>query len=148
MTDNDALDAYGHMNWTVGNEDWVACADARRVGDQIEYEIVVDCDSAGFVDTIESGSVPATLDGITDLLRFPGRYADMCCEQYTGTDPDDLDAYAGPIEWEETNRTWRNHLESLLAQEPGEEESDSGDDGAEESAHYEMLNRGYERDRL
>ena len=31
------LDAYGHLNWTVGNEDWIACFDARRVADGIGY---------------------------------------------------------------------------------------------------------------
>jgi hypothetical protein len=68
----DKLDAYGHLNWTVGNEDWLACFDARRVGNEIEYHVIVDCESGGFTDTIERGAVPATAEGIANLSGLPG----------------------------------------------------------------------------
>src|SRR6185295_2820870 len=91
------LDAYGHLNWTVGNEDWLACFDARRVADGIEYHVVVDCESGGFTDTIERDTVPATADGIANLLCFPSYFADVCSEHYLGNDEH------GAVEWQETD---------------------------------------------
>jgi len=118
MTEENKLDAYGHLTWTVGNEDWIACFDARRVTDGIEYHVVVDCESGGFTDTIEHGTVPATAEGIANLLCFPSYWADICSEHYI-----DDDTY-GPVEWQETDASWRRHLEFLLTVEPDEDDED------------------------
>jgi len=123
---NNQLDAYGHMNWTVGNEDWVACFDACRVGNKIEYHVVVDCESAGFTDTLEHATVYATPEGIAPLFDLPGRYADICCDMYLN-DPVVAEEY-GPIECEQCDRGWRLHLQSLLTATPDENEEDYSDE--------------------
>lgn len=57
------LDAYGHMSWVVcmkpskDGGDWLACFDARRVPNGIEYQVVVNSDSASFFDTMEHTTV-------------------------------------------------------------------------------------------
>lgn len=69
---DDSLDAFGHLTWTVGfcaedeadeRGDWLACFDfvVRRAGDAVvvEYHVVVDSDSGGFTDTLEHKTVPA-----------------------------------------------------------------------------------------
>jgi len=58
------LDAYGHLTWSVGFDspdggDWLACFDFDVVRDAdgkrwIVYQTVVNSDSGGFVDTLES----------------------------------------------------------------------------------------------
>jgi hypothetical protein len=117
--ENCGLDAYGHMEWTVGNEDWVACLDAvlSPEMERIAYHVVVDCESGGFTDTTESGVVRIDdADAIQYLKSLPGRYADSCIEFYPGQVPEDDEAYAGPIEWEETDKRWSAHLDALIRQ--------------------------------
>lgn len=97
------LDAYGHLNYTVGNEDWVACADFKvfihpERDILVAYHIVVDCESAGFTDTPENGvfSRKELGDGWFPLWQ----YADICCEFYAGAkefgspDPEDVEKTA------------------------------------------------------
>jgi len=113
---NAGLDAYGHLEFTVGNEDWIACFDAvlsPEMG-RIAYHVVVDCESGGFTDTIEKGVLP--IDEAMTLAGLPGKYADTCCEFYVDDNPADEDNYHGPIKWEETDKAWRAHLASLMAQ--------------------------------
>lgn len=74
------LDAYGHLNWAVGNDDWIACLDARVNGDGIEYHVVVDCESGGFTDTIERNIVPFAQ--VANLRQMPDYWADVCREHY------------------------------------------------------------------
>jgi hypothetical protein len=130
---NRELDAYGHMNWTVGNEDWTACFDACRVGNKVEYHVVVDCESAGFTDTVEHRTVPATPDGIAPLFNLPGRYADICVEMYLN-DPVVAEEY-GEIEYEQCDREWRLHLQSLLLTATPDNEYE-GDCSEEQSLDY------------
>jgi hypothetical protein len=80
-SDTNELDAYGHLNWTVGNEDWIACFDARRIGDEIEYHIVVNCETGGFIDTLEHDRVPVD-QAIDKLGTLPEYWADVCSEHY------------------------------------------------------------------
>jgi len=127
---NDKLDAYGHLNWTVGNEDWIACFDAIRTAAGIEYHVVVDCESGGFTDTPEHGTVPATAEGIANLLCFPSYWADICSEHYLDTPEEEY----GPVEWQETDKSWRQHLEHLLAAAPPEPEDEDHTD--EQSLDY------------
>jgi hypothetical protein len=63
------LDAYGHLEYTVGwsdecdpedapdRGDWLACADYDVRGQWVGYHVVVNSDSGGFVDTLDSGVV-------------------------------------------------------------------------------------------
>jgi membrane-bound lytic murein transglycosylase MltF len=104
------LDAYGHLNWTVGNEDWIACFDAIRHDDRIAYHVVIDCESGGFTDTLESGVIDiANTNAIENLRHLPSYWADICSEQYLGKD----DQF-GFVDWEKCNRDWQQHLDGLL----------------------------------
>ena len=121
--DERKLDAYGHMTWTVGNEDWVACFDAIRVASGIAYHVVVDCESGGFTDTTESGTVPVE-EAVEKLASLPWSYADSCLEQYCTLD--DGEDY-GEVSTEDVQKCadrWEAHLRELAAQpapEPDEE---------------------------
>lgn len=117
----DKLDAYGHLTWTVGNEDWIACFDARRVANGIEYHVVVNCESGGFIDTLEHRIVPPTEDGIRSLLGLPDYWASICMEHYLEGDED-----YGPVEWEDTAKAWESHVRAL-ASESAPEASDEDD---------------------
>jgi len=81
----DTLDGYGHMNWTVGNEDWVACADAslgRFKGRLfLAYHVVVDCESGGFTDTLDRG-FEEILPGSEPPKGILSNWLDTCWEQY------------------------------------------------------------------
>jgi len=83
----DTLDGYGHMNWTVGNEDWVACADASlgRFNGRLflAYHVVVDCESGGFTDTLDQG-FEEILPGSEPLKGILSSWLDTCWEQYVG----------------------------------------------------------------
>lgn len=68
------LDAYGHLTYTVGwsdewNEDvpedsdrgdWMACFDftVSECGQWLAYQVVVNSDSGGFIETVDEGEVP------------------------------------------------------------------------------------------
>ena len=125
----DKLDAYGHLSYTVGNEDWLACFDAIRIpGDLIAYHVVVNCESGSWIDTIESGTVPATADGIATIAGLPERYLDVCLEGYADTEE------YGEIEWEDCATAWPKHLAWLLTQpSPNDDEADAA---AEQSLDY------------
>jgi hypothetical protein len=112
------LDAYGHLTWTVGNDDWIACFDARRVPEGIEYHVVVDCESGGWIDTIETRTVPATEEGIRDALCLPDYWAGICMEHYCHRGDQ---ARYGRITWRRTAKRWAKHLRALLAQPAPEE---------------------------
>lgn len=88
----DHLDAYGHLTYACGcspwsddapedrDLDWLACADFAVHNDgeylHIAVHVVVDCESAGFVDTVDSGTVVLHVDEVdpsmlpTDLLLY------------------------------------------------------------------------------
>lgn len=89
----ETLDAYGHLTWTVGNGDWLACADYNifvNVDGEIliAYHVVVDCESGGFTDTLEAK--------VHNLTKYPyssnsgfcplWQYADICAEHYMNDD--------------------------------------------------------------
>jgi len=103
------LDAYGHLNWTVGNEDWLACFDAVRHDDRIAYHVVVDCESGGFTDTLEKGVIPVT--DIDQLRGLPDTWVSTCMEHYAGQKGH------GRIQWKRTEKNWNKHLDQLLKQE-------------------------------
>ena len=100
----DQLDGFGHLTWTVGNEDWMACFDAVRHDDRIAYHVVVDCQSGGFVETVENGVIAAK--DVKDLETLPGKYADICMGQYH-------DQEYGEISYADTVAEWKRHLAEL-----------------------------------
>jgi hypothetical protein len=106
------LDAYGHLNWVVGNDDWIACFDAIRHDDRIAYHVVVDCESGAFTDTLESRIVPATEAGVKDAMNLPEFWANICSEHYHGR------RGFGRITWKRCRRSWQRHLRDLLNDTP------------------------------
>lgn len=119
------LDAYGHMAWTVGNDDWIACFDARRNGDRIEYHIVVNCESGGFVDMLEHDSVPiADGSAIADLKCLPDFWADICREHYA-----DSRKRSDRVKVREVARcrkAWGQYLDGLIEAGPCSESDPCG----------------------
>jgi hypothetical protein len=107
------LDAYGHMNWSVGNEDWIACLDAALGPHGIVYHVVVDCESGGFIQTVEGGEVLLS-EALAKLADLPWRYAQACLDACDGEDAPDTD------EIEACAASWRAHLEDLIEQADGE----------------------------
>jgi hypothetical protein len=102
------LDAYGHLEYTVGHHGYLACFDARRVGDAVEYHVVIDCPEAHFTDTVERGTVPATSEGIASLLGLPDKYLADCREQYPEEE-------YGPPDAGDTADRWAVYLRTLIA---------------------------------
>jgi hypothetical protein len=84
------LDGYGHMSWTVGNEDWRACADAAvgLFGGKVYVatHVVVDCESGGWIDTIHKGVLPVEGEPPRGILSS---FLDSCCEQYADQQDDE-----------------------------------------------------------
>lgn len=109
-----ALDAYGHLEWTVGNEDWLACFDAIRVAEGIAYQVVVDCESGGFTDTLETGVIAVDdKNALENLACKPSYWADICAEHYLdSTEPDMMPKGE---EVADCVKRWREHLEALAA---------------------------------
>lgn len=112
---NCGLDAYGHLEWTVGNEDWLACFDAvlSPEKERIAYHIVVDCESGGFTDTPESGVIRVDDENaIKSLGAAPLYWADICSEHYIN-EPDMAPVYE---ETEACAKRWQAHLAGLVKQ--------------------------------
>lgn len=84
------LDGYGHMNWTVGNEDWVACADAAvgLFGGKVYVatHVVVDCESGGWIDTLHKEVLPVEGEPPRGILSS---FLDSCCEHYADQQDDE-----------------------------------------------------------
>ncbi|WP_046869300.1 hypothetical protein [Microvirga massiliensis] len=72
------LDALGHLGYTIGNDDWFAALDFHAEGDRLAYHVVVDCQSAGFTDTMESGVIP--LANWQALVNLPFTWAETANE--------------------------------------------------------------------
>jgi hypothetical protein len=99
------LDAYGHLTWVLGNDDWQACFDAVREGNNIHYHAVVNCESGGFIDTIEKGTIPVA--EIDKLRSLPNGYIDSVMEQYAGK------RGFGRIAYRDCVKRWNKHLTQL-----------------------------------
>jgi hypothetical protein len=118
------LDAYGHMTWSVGDEDYSAYLDAVLAPDGIAYHVVINCESPGcWIDTVEKGIEP--IDQAEKLKNLPYRYADTCLENDVAVDQSELDDCA---------RRWAKHIDDLVA----EAEASNGDAELRKAA----LNRG------
>jgi len=118
------VDAYGHLTWAVGwapttdddnRGDWLACVDAVRsdCGNFVSYHVVVNSDSGGFIDTLESG-ILTTSDARKQLPGLLGYWLDIASKHISGQG-----------EWfteEETAKNleaiknWRAHVEEVIAE--------------------------------
>jgi len=87
----DKLDGYGHLSWTVGNEDWLACADAvvgRYNGKVfVATHVVLDCESGSWIDTFDKAVLPVEGEPPRGILAG---YLDTCCELYDDQQDDEL----------------------------------------------------------
>jgi hypothetical protein len=101
------LDAYGRLEWMVGNADWVACFDAALGPHGVVYHVVVDCESGGFTQTQEAGEVPLR-DALTKLAGLPYAYACLCADACDG------DSLPSNEDVEACVASWRAHLETLI----------------------------------
>jgi hypothetical protein len=109
------LDAYGHLMWTVNSadnveDDWMACFDASYCPEskRIFYHVVVNSDSAGFLETVEKGSIsPYDEIGIEYLKQIPDVYFNVGAAQGLTMGLDGL---------EETSESWKKHLRELICE--------------------------------
>ena len=114
------LDAYGHMTWTMGDADWTACFDAVRVGNAIAYHVVVNCESGGFIDTVEKGLVPIT--EAAKLAILPSNYADVGLEGHSVTQSDNSKLprsqriTLGRFAYRDCEKRWVRHIKQLVKQ--------------------------------
>ena len=122
------LDAYGHLNWTVGNSDWLACFDAIRVPGGIKYHVVVNCESGGFIDTPEKNTV--ALDQAEALLGgLPEYWEGIALENYPNGRGD---LRVRRKETKACAKAWLAHIKELVKQpEPEEPEEEDHDEYGE-----------------
>jgi hypothetical protein len=98
------LDGFGHLTWCVGDDNWIACFDfivtAHERGILVAYHVVVDCESAGFTDTVEAKVVEA------DKAPFdlPNYWVSLGYEQ--GVEHDD--------EADKINESWNTALKQAI----------------------------------
>lgn len=117
----DALDAFGHLTWTVGfcaededddRGDWIACFDfvVRRDESSIrvEYHVVVDSDTGGFTDTLEHQTVDAERAPFDIPLYWMGISRDGHGVAWTG---EEVEAAL------ETNERWNEALRDAIVNE-------------------------------
>lgn len=72
---------------------------------------MVDCESGGFIDTIEKGVVPVE-EAKAKLHYLPDSYLDSCYEQYA-------DDHEYPIDVDECQQSiqrWNRHIDILVNQ--------------------------------
>lgn len=116
------LNAYGDMAFSVGGHpedpefeehDWVACLDAvfDEESGHICWEVVVDCESAGFTDRPDRGHFDpfAYETGARDLeaLRgLPDEWFEVGCSQQMFMDP--LEVLEG------VRKRWNEHIDDLM----------------------------------
>lgn len=113
------LDAYGHLEWTVGNEDYIVCLDAILSDDyqEVIYHCVVNCESGGFTETAVSGSFEIA-HAVHALADFPAIWANAVRDQYAEEDTDSKESpyFISPEETATTAASWKRHLEALVAE--------------------------------
>jgi hypothetical protein len=109
------LDAYGHLQWTVGydndNGDWLACFDFDvfdhpERGKLVAYEVVVNSDSAGFIDTLDKGVVEADKAPFNLPDYWMGIGIDNGPEDWSDQDIEDSSR---------VNASWNDALKRVLA---------------------------------
>jgi hypothetical protein len=130
----DRLDAYGHCSYSVGGTydddgDWnafgdfvVGKIDGKKV---VAYHVVVNSDSGGFIDTVESDVVDAA-NAPKGLLY---RYVDSACEQGNLAEGE----YESSME---SAARFDADLLEVLKTDPPEEEDAEEDDGEDSLDHF------------
>lgn len=108
--DDDEIDEVALFPRDCG--DWSAWADVHRIGDWVAYHIVVNSDSGGFIDTMESGvlSIEEARRKLPNLLDY---WRDVASEHLVMSETwftneeieDDL----------KTIQRWKDHLKEVLA---------------------------------
>jgi hypothetical protein len=136
--DDEKLDAYGHLTWSVGALDeqpddlggeWMACFDAiyNPVTNEIEYQVVVD--GGNFVATPETGSCLAcdesAVQGLKDLPEY---WHDIGLEQGLAMDDDCLKA---------TVESWAKHIDDLASRAISREDMEALADAQGEQERME-----------
>lgn len=117
----ESLDAYGHINYGVGwsdesedapedadRGDWLACCDFAVFEDEdgntmVAYHVVVDSDSGGFIDTLETKVVPAD----KAPFNLPAYWMDIGMEQVVWTESEYQEGLR-------INEDWNRDLASAL----------------------------------
>lgn len=113
------LDAYGHLTWTIGDDDWMACFDAVHVRGEIHYHVVVNCESGGFIDTLETGALPVAV-AAAKLLDLPLAYVDTGIEGHLETTqrnrslPYDQRTPLGRFAYRGCVKRWNRHIRQLV----------------------------------
>ena len=100
------LDAYGHMTWSVGDDDWTAYFDACAFEDpdgvvRVAYHTVVNCESAGFLDEPEKSVVKES----DAPFGLPWKWADVAMENSVRLDTSELT---------KTVEAWDKHLREII----------------------------------
>lgn len=91
--------------------DWIAWADVKRIGDWVGYHVVIDSDSGGMTDTIESG-VMSLKEARRELPFLLDTYRDTASEHLVAQG-----TWFTKQEIEDDLRTiqrWKDHLKELL----------------------------------
>ena len=110
----DALDAYGHITWSVGFDDdcrdggdWLACFDFKVVthpdrGVLVAYHVVVNSDSGGFIDTPES----AVVEVAKAPFNLPDQWLGIGYEvgEHVWTEKETAEAAAANTNWNDSLR--------------------------------------------
>ena len=137
------LDAYGHLTWTLGDNDWMACFDAVRVGDEIHYHVVVNCESGGFIETTESGAIP--VKDAEKLFGLPSSYVDIGIENHLVArqkrEP------VGRFAYRDCEKRWKRHIKQLIAEKPSDPDPDGEEAAAAEEQSLDYFNRYIAGDR-
>jgi hypothetical protein len=104
------LDAYGHLTWTLGDDDWMACFDALRIGDTIAYHVVVNCESGGWIETLEHGKIP--VDEASWLIGLPSKYVDSAIENHLMARQNR--ERVGRLAYRDCEKRWARHIKQLI----------------------------------
>ena len=110
---------------------------AVRVGSEIAYEVVVNCESGRWIDTIERGVV--RFAEAARLIDLPRMYVDSAIENH-------LDARSkrepvGRLHYRDCEKRWARHIKQLIKEGP---ESEPEDEDVDQMAELRKaaLNRG------
>lgn len=91
--------------------DWIACADAQRIGDFVAYHVVVNSESGGFIDTMEQG-ILSVEDARVQLPGLLETWDDVASEHLV------VDGAWFTKQEREENlaaiQRWKDHLKEIL----------------------------------
>ena len=84
----DSLDAYGHLNWVIGDEDNLACFDYAIYQDDkgnygVAFHCVIDSDPGGFIMAL----MPVECVPISDAVDYAHWLVDQALDWYSLCEP-------------------------------------------------------------